>query len=990
MITRINVADADKEQLAAFEEKVVFAESFEPRTLFGNGRSFDLTLMTAFSLHCEPVLAPQSAMRWTLQSDVRIAVLQRLSARNALLTLAGIAPTFVNGFGLWMLRLLRREEIDVETLSIAEQTKLRTAAQFLHAFLPTGVSDRLESQMEWAQTKRALRVALPTGLVGRGTLLRKLMQWVTADPSAVGSFGESRPRANVVLVTGVGGSGKSALLAELVLRHSERFDRPTVCLDFDSPSLAIPRADRLMIAFARQLAMHYPEHARPLRQFARELERFLGAGQSSSNSYRELATMTSIVRSAWEKFCAEFGLGELPTVLVLDTFEEVLIRGDAELVLVEQWIKSLVYEYGFAQLSIVVSGRTLPLDLFSQVAGSEPRTIDVGDLPSRSAAKFLRMQADDQLSVGQARGLVERHGGNPLMLRLLGRLVRDGEQHLAVDRLGRNAAQSFLYDRILKRLRTTDPIVADLAHPGLVLRRITPSIIREVLARPLGLGPLGEERSRGLFNELARQVWLVEPSSSPDVLFHRKDLRRLMLRLMYDSDRCHQLAAVHWAAVDYYSSGKALELDSESAQLEANYHLLFVRDPELEYTKAIALVRSLGADIECLPTARSARLRQQARVDLTDEELDTLGPRERELEQERHRSRMYKVAAESAVALTSSIHERIGLSGADIEYLFAQGDWRGITTHAHTFLTEHLTNSIGLEGEASSLVESNLWKVCLAFLFDTSTIDGEILPTQRLLTSEAERLGRAPFVLDRRYRISAVEAFEAAAGLFRRGGQQNFTAVWDRAETLSSIDEVRLWLLRPLAPGARQAAAAELRVHPSVFRFLSQEFEAALHDLSNPAGINDQMRTWADEIHYLVSAGPSLEVIASLMLNARPLSFAGNASAIRKLGGFMLPELYPVCRQALREVPSDVLLEFATAEAAADAFWPRDVAGPVFKTQLDIDLGRGISVLLEVSDRMGRVPALLRFGMRHTEDTRPLRRALQAWRRLERRLSPPV
>ena len=48
-----------------------------------------------------------------------------------------------------------------------------------------------------------------------------------------------------------------------------------------------------------------------------------------------------------------------------------------------------------------------------------------------------------------------------------------------------------------------------MAHPGLVLRRVTPDLILKVLAQPCGIEVPDEETARELFDELAREVSLV-------------------------------------------------------------------------------------------------------------------------------------------------------------------------------------------------------------------------------------------------------------------------------------------------------------------------------------------------------------------------------------------------------------------------------------------------------------------------------------------------
>ena len=61
--------------------------------------------------------------------------------------------------------------------------------------------------------------------------------------------------------------------------------------------------------------------------------------------------------------------------------------------------------------------------------------------------------------------------------------------------------QAVLYERFLGHI--ADERVRELAHPGLVLRRVTPELVRSVLAGPCGLGAIDERQARQLPERLA-------------------------------------------------------------------------------------------------------------------------------------------------------------------------------------------------------------------------------------------------------------------------------------------------------------------------------------------------------------------------------------------------------------------------------------------------------------------------------------------------------
>jgi len=92
--------------------------------------------------------------------------------------------------------------------------------------------------------------------------------------------------------------------------------------------------------------------------------------------------------------------------------------------------------------------------------------------------------------------------------------------------------QRTLYNRILGHIR--DDGVRQLAHPGLVLRRLTARLIVDVLAAPCGLGVRDETAASELLELLAREVSVGRRSDGGAVV-HRADLHGLMLPLLEDN-----------------------------------------------------------------------------------------------------------------------------------------------------------------------------------------------------------------------------------------------------------------------------------------------------------------------------------------------------------------------------------------------------------------------------------------------------------------------
>src|SRR5581483_458862 len=106
-------------------------------------------------------------------------------------------------------------------------------------------------------------------------------------------------------------------------------------------------------------------------------------------------------------------------------------------------------------------------------------------LDTDSAQAFLQARAT--LPDATARAIAEQLRGNPLSLKLAAQVLRDegvtaGAAEIRNLPLGLgkkvddNLIQGQLYHRILRHIRDREPMVSKLAHPGLVLRRVTPEL----------------------------------------------------------------------------------------------------------------------------------------------------------------------------------------------------------------------------------------------------------------------------------------------------------------------------------------------------------------------------------------------------------------------------------------------------------------------------------------------------------------------------------
>jgi hypothetical protein len=244
------------------------------------------------------------------------------------------------------------------------------------------------------------------------------------------------------------------------------------------------------------------------------------------------------------------------------------------------------------------------------------RYLELDDLDPAAARRYLtEYGVTDEAQIAAA---LEVARGNPLSLRLAAdALLRIGTAGLTDliqqrDALQHELVQGQLYRRILQHLHRLD--VRQLAHPGLVVRRMTPEIIKDVLAVPCGLGPLGDEQARELFECLGREVSFVR-FADDGAIEHRPDVRRVMLRLLY-LDRPQVAREIHERAAAYH----AARSDEVSVAEEA-YHRFALGEtggPWLDRLTPAAATRLRGA-LEELPESCWPTLASYTGIDLPPE-----------------------------------------------------------------------------------------------------------------------------------------------------------------------------------------------------------------------------------------------------------------------------------------------------------------------------------------------------------------------------------
>ena len=638
---------------------------------------------------------------WLLKPDLRRAWLAQFVSRTQLDRALAEAPLVWPGdlFGQMLRALLAGHRVNVAECSaddadaeilaaLRHNAAILDAVQFarvvpvLDAKALTTLEALAKHRIQTLQRRRDLTIVLPHRHHGYAKARRRLSAHLR------GKTEDGRP----LLLTGPGGVGKSAVLARLLRHWQRRAGAPvTVILDFDRRQLNGGQPVEILKEFLRQLESGIAGKmesrdtermvARELNAMRHALPKLTATGDQRSDT-SQLGFLTSWLIGPFSTSWSE-PLRARRIALVFDSFEAVDRRGGAVVETIFE-LEALLRDL-LPGLRTVVSGRAEPLDedQIERFFGPQERRLELKGLESASGAKLLADE-DARLAGDGPRLLPEEAErervsrilrGHPLALLIFAQYAHGYPGD--VDRLiadldtdeGFRAefAQVFLYERILDRIDRPD--LKKLAHPGLVLRQLSPDLIRFVLAGPcLGEGtedpdPMSAERADNLHRELRDEYWLVEPGDPPFGLRHRPDLRRLMLPGIFAGPRPEdsppvaaekrelrdRALAVCAAAARYFAEGPPADaepaasdrweaIDARIRRVNALHYLSFCRPdaPEpFDDVTAAELDQDIGEDVDTMPLAWRARINVLVGRTPTPEELAVLPPELREMGEEK-------------------------------------------------------------------------------------------------------------------------------------------------------------------------------------------------------------------------------------------------------------------------------------------------------------------------------------------------------------------
>lgn len=616
------------DELTGYLDAAAVLAAFDPIALrpFGDAGP-RAVIVDSLLPRCEPVTHGPAAGLWTLSLPDRRAALRRLGTRDRMRQALQVNPDRPE----IALQAMLERVIDDRPIALLEAPRGELAALVTVCDWVTGILDQVPDKAEIIRSIDRLDLIAPLLRLTDGTFVGRSAELAQIRDYAFGRervrterLRASRP-ATPLFVYGPGGIGKSTLIARLLLDMVDDASVRTAYLNIDRPTISPDRPATLLIEVINQLQPQLEADARTLEALATELAYAVGredAGRRSESASGYDPRMEQVASKLGpllgqespesgdpqvNRFAAVVRplLADSVLLVVLDTFEEAQFLGYDVVWPLTRFLLRLTEK--LPDLRLVLCGRTLPPEFVSlafprlpREAGSgqledvdlldqiplPSRPINLGVLEEEEARELLRefvaaagqpTLPDDTLD-----DIINVVSRNPMCLRLAARVLADEGtgQLLAfpsefLTRLRAEKIQALLYGRILGHLHADD--VRSVAYPGLVVRRITPDVIRDVLAGPCALKLTPERDEHAIFSALGKEAALVQVDPEDGSLRHRADVRRAMLEDLTDQVPAAVVERIDRAAVSFYRNRS-----DPVSRAEEIYHRLRLREPTAE------------------------------------------------------------------------------------------------------------------------------------------------------------------------------------------------------------------------------------------------------------------------------------------------------------------------------------------------------------------------------------------------------------------------
>ena len=649
------------------------------------------------ALLAQSELVPRSGTpMWQLKPSVRRQVLLDANASNTLKSAIDIPADSDDLEGAMLRRVIKGDLPELDAATASELDQLMVVSGWLAgtdfaAVPPTADVRRQIAKRELLEPLRVLVGRTEQDgadgsrdrIVGREKQIETLRAYVgIVPPEELRQYASRAIRSlwqritfsdaanEPLIISGIGGMGKSSLIGKFILDHAlfPGVDLPFAYLDFDRAALAPRQPLQILIDIALQFSTWFPGLEAPLAKFRADLR---GAIDLLANNPSQ-RLLEDTTRSQLNAYCFELrsiiesiNEGRAPVLLVFDTFEVVqydqqAVKGISDLIAT---LRAPTPPTGarsggsWENLRVVVAGRAGA----PEITTSHP-PIKLGPLPLAATVELIRRRNQSDaigIASSQITALAKLLRGSPLDVAivmnwlksrdqaerasLLDEIIREVE---ASDRESGDAQESagdddsdagadlvtsrritgILINRMVNHIN--DPQVRQLAVPGLVVRAVTTDVIREVMAPASGLvekaDALSTDEAMELLRRLESERWLV--TRTGECLRHRSDVRLAMLDLMRRQDR-RRFDNANLRATKFF---RARANSSTDMRAEAIYHLLLSGEERIEEADSYwrpEVGALLASAVDDLTGAAQVYLKVRLGRAVSAEALRTLPPR---------------------------------------------------------------------------------------------------------------------------------------------------------------------------------------------------------------------------------------------------------------------------------------------------------------------------------------------------------------------------
>jgi len=384
-----------------------------------------------------------------------------------------------------------------------------------------------------------------------------------------------------MLIKGIGGIGKSTLVAKFILDHnSKRKGKklPVVYIDFDLTGFSIHEPMNILIEALRQITVQAPSHRELINEISSQISEMIFYGGSSNiNKAQTQFSSRNLVYNSIKELSSNYDveiskLKDTPILVVFDSFEEMQYRAtSSELFSFFAFVKEIAELV--PRIRPIFVGRAEVEESFEDV---EFKTLEIKDFDKISANALLKNLGVDDVRTRSF--IYSNFGGNPLMLRLASDLAKkeafDQEDIESIE----GKKWEYLVKRILGHIHNDD--VRKIAVPGMLVRAVSPEIIKQVLAGPTKLGNIDHKKAGIIYKELKKEVALISGSSSRNEFSFRQDLR-MVCEEMILRNYPKESKKIRTNAIAYYAKYDTIKDKVKKQKFKAEYYFHLMKSGKI-------------------------------------------------------------------------------------------------------------------------------------------------------------------------------------------------------------------------------------------------------------------------------------------------------------------------------------------------------------------------------------------------------------------------